>query len=213
MDNDADDIRKMRAIKKAQQLTAIAAEKLAKAKREARMARAQLKQSTARAPAWHAHRLSAHDREIGYNGEMSEARYYLRSMQPRQYYYMLKEYAPENPSCSIAELELIAVKDNLTSWTEQGKMALYEKARRAYEEECKSFERWAAENPDKKTWRDKPASKLQWMLILRTVDALELNQTPSRLTRGEAHDWLKINGANVRFEPELHSPANDASES
>jgi hypothetical protein len=76
---------------------------------------------------------------------------------------------------------------------------LHEQARQAYEAECRKFEAWQEAHPDDVGWREKPATKAQWMLIRRTVDRLRLNELPKRITCGEAHDWLESHDANVRF--------------
>ena len=129
MDIEREQERYRRALRKAEEMATKAAEKLAKVQKEARMARSRLKSSTARAPTWHAYRLSAQDRDAGFTGEMSEARHYLRSLLPRQYVDILQSHVTANPGVSIVQIEFTAVQANLESWTEKGKEILFQKAR------------------------------------------------------------------------------------
>ena len=198
--HDREGDRRRRELRKAEALKAELEAKLAELRRRARSARSRLK-STTRHETWHVHRLAAQDRQAGYDGEMAEARHYLRSLPTRLYIEAIAQFARAMPDAPIVEVEVTAVRANLDGWTEASKAMLYERARQAYEAECRSFETWAADHPGEQDWRDRPATRPQWMLIRRTVEALQLNDMPSRLNCGEAYDWLQQHGANVRFRP------------
>jgi len=198
--DDREEDGRRRERRKAEIKEAEMAAKLAELRRQARSARSRLL-STTRHDTWHAHRLAAQDRQAGYDGEMSEARHYVRALPARDYVAAIAPFAKTMPDAPVVEVEVAAVRANLDNWTEKGKVLLYERARVAYEAECRSFETWAADHPGEKGWRDRPATRPQWMLIRRTVETLQLNDMPSRLSCGEAYDWLQSHGANVRFHP------------
>lgn len=201
---DTEEERRRRELHRAEAEAAKLEQKLAELRRKARSARSRLK-STTRHETWHARRLAAQDRQAGYDGEMAEARHFLRSMPLSAYTKALEPYAEVYPETSVVELEVMAVNANLHDWTAAGKALLLDLARARYAEECRTFEAWLKEHPNEKGWRDKPATRAQWMLIWRTVEALKLNDRPERLTRGEAHDWLQEHGANVRLRgPDRH---------
>ena len=197
---DREEDRRRRELRQAEMKEAEAAAKLAELRRQARSARSRLL-STTRHETWHAHRLAAQDRQAGYDGEMSEARHYVRSRTAKDYVAVISPFARAMPDAPVVEVEVAAVRANLDAWTERGKALLYERARIAYATECRSFESWATDHPGEKDWRERPATRPQWMLIRRTVEALHLNDMPSRLNCGEAYDWLQSYGANVRFRP------------
>jgi hypothetical protein len=195
---DTDEERRRRELHKAEAETAKLEQRLAELRRKARSARSRLK-STTRHETWHARRLAAQDRQAGYDGEMAEARHYVRWLPMSAYVRALQPFAEANPNTSVVELEVMAVQANLDDWTTAGKGLLLDLARARYADECRTFEAWLKDHPGEKDWRDKPATRAQWMLIWRTVEALKLNDRPERLTRGQAHDWLQEHGANVRL--------------
>lgn len=195
---DTEEERRRRDLHKAEAETAKLEQKLAELRRKERSARTRLK-STTRHETWHARRLAAQDRQAGYDGEMAEARHYVRSLTPQAYVKALQPFAAAHQDASIVEVEVLAVRANFEEWTARGKALLLDLARARYADECRTFEAWQKEHPDETGWRDKPATRAQWMLIWRTIEALNLNDRPERLTRGQAHDWLQEHGANVRL--------------
>lgn len=172
--------------------------KKAEVLRQKRAAKNKLLNSTSRHPYWHGMKLSAHDREIGFDGAMADAHYELRNRTFTEYLAAIEPIADAMPGASVAEIEFAAVSQNLEEWTKRGEAALFEKARTNYLKECAEFARWSEEHPEEKHLRDRQATRDQWMLIRRTVEALDI-EMPTRLTCGAAHDWLAANGANVRF--------------
>jgi len=196
---DRNEERRRRALLERQEATARQKEKLEVLRRKERAAKAQLLGSTTRHENWHAHRLVYQDRQAGYVGEMAEARYWVRSLTPDLYREAIAPYADAMHGASIIAVEVAAVRANLNDWARRGQDVLYEQARAAYEEECRSFAAWQAAHPDETDWRDAPATRKQWMLIRRTVDRLEGVAMPVRLKAGEAHDWLERHDANLRF--------------
>jgi hypothetical protein len=210
VDFEREEDRRRRELRKAEEKAAKAAARHAESKKQARAAHARLLASTARHETWHAYRLSAQDRAAGFTGEMSEARHYLRSLPARDYVRELAPFAQEAPETAIVEIELKAVLANLAGWIAKGRERLYEAARAAYKAECANFSEWAANNPGADQWKDKPATRAQWMLIRRTAVALDLDDVPTKLSRGDAHDWLDRNGANIRYKGAGHTPGLDA---
>ncbi|GLV20992.1 hypothetical protein TomMM35A_08520 [Sphingobium sp. TomMM35A] len=198
MNCDRDEDRRRRALRKRQEATARLQAKLDQSRRQERNARSQLLNTT-RHPTWHAHRLAYQDRQAGFDGEMSEARYYLRALPLSRYTEAITPFAEINPDAGVVLLEVAAVRANLEEWTARGKAQLYQQAQTAYVEECRSFAHWQQANPDEKDWRNQPATRAQWMLIRRTADRLNIADMPLRLKRGEAHAWLERHGANLRF--------------
>lgn len=207
---DRDEERRRRELRKAEAETAKLQAKLAELRRNERSARSRLLSGT-RHETWHAHRLAYQDRQAGYDGEMAEAPYYLRALPADRYVQAILPYADRMPEGGVVDIEVLAVRDNLEAWTKKGQALLHERARLKYEEECRAFDTWAADHPDAKSWRDRPATRAQWMLIRRTVEALDLPETPSRISCGEAFDWLQRHGANVRFRPPtvVDNPGDD----
>lgn len=156
-------------------------------------------ESTTKHSRWHAERLSYQDRECGYSGDDAEARYYVRAQPAETYFVLIKPFIIDKTQTTLLEAEVAAVRENHAEWTKLGKQLLFERARVAYEAEYEGFVSWQHANPDKTSWRIKAATKNQWMLIQRTADWLGRDDIPERVNRGEAHDWLERNGANVRL--------------
>lgn len=157
---DRDEERRRRALRERQEATARLREKIAELRRQERNARSQLL-STTRHPTWHAHRLAYQDRQAGYDGEMAEARYYVRALPLPDYVAAITPFAEANPGAGVVTIEAEAVRANLTDWTRRGKALLYEQARSAYEKECAAFADWQQTHPEEKHWRDQPATRGQ----------------------------------------------------
>ena len=139
----------------------------------------------------HGTRVAVDDFGIGYSSLS-----YLRELPIRDYVDALRSYAREGMPLIV--IEVAAVRANLTDWTARGEQMLLERARIKYEKECASFEAWQQANSGNDDWRRKPATQAQWFLIGRTADALDIDM-PRRLNCGEAYDWLKAHGANLRL--------------
>jgi hypothetical protein len=197
MEFDRHEERRRREWRKAQEEAVRKRAELQKAEQKARSARQRLLNTT-KHENWHRMRLAAHDREVGYTGEMASARFYLRELPPREYFNTLLAFAQQMQGASLINVEVAAVRANLEDWTARGDALLLDRARRKYEQECASFEAWQAANPGRDDWRRKPATRAQWFLIARTADALGI-ATPTRLSCGEAHDWLTRHGGNLRL--------------
>ncbi|NMW32735.1 hypothetical protein HKD42_11745 [Altererythrobacter sp. RZ02] len=158
--------------------------------------------ATTKSDKWHAMALTAEARRIGFTGEHAEALFHLRNLSLSDYVEAVTPFANAKAEASILSVEYDAVRANYTDWTELGKHQHWDRARREYEAEVEGFKKWQAENPDKTSWRDKPATKNQYFLIWRTAEHLGIQQ-PLNLKCGEAHDWLDNHDANLRFRAAL----------
>ena len=154
--------------------------------------------TTTKSDKWHAMALTAEARRVGFNGEHAEALFHLHSLPLSDYVEAVTPFANATPEASIMCVEYDAVQANFTDWTKLGKHKHWDRTRREYEAEVESFKKWQADNPDKTSWRDKPATKNQYFLIWRTAEQLAIQQ-PLNLNCGEAHDWLSKHDANLRF--------------
>lgn len=145
-----------------------------------------------------AYALYAQHEDAGYNGTHASPLFYLRSLDLDRYAATLRPFANAKPGRALIEVEHEAVTANFEEWTRKGQKIYHEKEVRAYEMDCESFERWQAENSDHKGWRDLPATRRQYFLMWRTGMVRDIDY-PKMTKRGEAHDWLKENGANIRL--------------
>jgi len=92
-------------------------------------------------------------------------------------------------------------KGNLSPTEQAAAVALSKQLLATYAAELESFRAWQRENPDNLAWRKKPATRAQVFLIARLAVARGI-ESPSRLNRGDAHDWIEHNGGNPRLEPD-----------
>lgn len=79
----------------------------------------------------------------------------------------------------------------------RGRQSTYLRARARYHADCESFAAFDAQD-ELKRWRGLPPTSRQGFLAAATARALSLHQ-PDFFTRGEAADWLRRHGANLRF--------------
>ena len=179
-----------------------AEEKAATLKRATRSAKSRLL-ATTKSEKWHRMTLAWLEREVGYTGEMASARVWLRHQPIREYGHLLAPFAQNLPAATNIEIEVAAVKANFEDWNAKGNALLLDRAKRAYAAELESFRAWQRENPDKLGWRKKSATRAQGFLINRLAIAVGI-ELPSRLNRGDAHDWIVHNGGNPRLEPATH---------
>ncbi|EZP70385.1 hypothetical protein BV96_03350 [Sphingomonas paucimobilis] len=197
MDFNAEELRRRRAFEGARDAKAKADARAAKARQKVRAAKARLN-ATMRSEQWHRMSLGWLDREAGYTGEMASARVFLRTLPIRDYIQQISPYAASMPDATNIQMEAAAVRDNLDVWTKRGDALLLERARGDYAAECASFDKWERDNPDKGGWRTQKSTRAQWLLMLRTADALGI-APPRSANRGEAHDWLRAHGGNLRL--------------
>ncbi|WP_420606759.1 hypothetical protein [Novosphingopyxis sp.] len=180
---------------------------MAEVQRQVREAQRKLS-SKIRHSLWHNTILSYQLREVGFDGEDGEALYYLKQLDPLTYFEQIKAVIDPSQSLTIVELEYKAVKANHDEWTKSGKRIHFEQERAQYLADCESFRQWEAENPSERSWREKPATRRQYFLIMRTAEKLEVEK-PVRLKCGEAHDWLAEHGANLRLQSEASIKHSD----
>lgn len=89
---------------------------------------------------------------------------------------------------------------NSLALNEMGLAVLHQRRSDEYHADCA---RWNAQSEAVKrgAWRERPPTRGQRMLILRTVETLGIS-LPGKLTRGEAHDWIEAHGGNLRYATE-----------
>ena len=175
--------------------------KLAELKRSARTAKSRLLSSTTKSETWHRMTLGWLDRDAGYDGEMASARVWLRSLPIDAYVRTLAPFAGTMPDATNLEIEVATVKANLADWTARGDALILDRARRAYAADTASFAQWQRDHPDHEDWRKKAPTRSQGFLISRIAAALSV-ETPMRMNRGEAHDWIAGHGGNPRLAPQ-----------
>lgn len=106
----------------------------------------------------------------------------------------------EGGSQSIGEViaqQVAAHRDRLTAI---GKDILFERQKAKHEEDCA---RWEAQSEAVKQgkWRAARPTRDQRIRMIRTADQLQI-ELPGELTRGEAHDWIRDHGGNLRYNKE-----------
>ena len=197
MEYDREAARRRRDYEKALAAKAQLEEKLAKLSRDARNAKSRLL-ATTKSEQWHRMTLGWLDREAGYTGEMAPARVWLRHQTIHDFIELLAPHAATMPAATNIEIEVAAVRANLDDWSARGEALLLDRAKAAYAEDLASFARWQREHPGEDGWRRKPATRAQGFLVSRTAATLGID-APLRLTRGDAFDWLKRHGGNLRL--------------
>ncbi len=180
---------------------------LAEINREKRAAESRLK-AVSKHENWHSRILALPMREVDLTGEDGPAFYYLKQLSAKEYFGSISAVAADE------EKRMLSPNWNMQpwrrnhgqNWTRRGEAIHFEKQKQKYQDECLSFAQWQAENPDKTGWRDKPATRLQYFLMWRTAQRLNI-QTPVNIKRGEAYDWLSERDANLRFNDEARATA------
>lgn len=199
MEYDREEMRRRREYEEALAAQKKLEEKLAGLKRAARTAKGRLLSSTTRSETWHRMSLGWLDRNAGYDGEMASARVYLRWLPIHDYLQALLPFAAEMPDdAANVEIEVAAVRANLDDWTARGNALLLDRAKRDYAAEAASFAAWQRDNPGRDAWRKKPPTRSQGFLVARMAAALNL-EPPTRMNRGDAHDWIADHGGNPRL--------------
>ncbi|WP_257555392.1 hypothetical protein [Sphingobium sp. CFD-2] len=207
MHYDREESRRRRLLEKAQAEQKELEQKLAKQKQVARNAKARLL-ATTRSEQWHRMSLAWIDRDAGYDGEMATARVWLRNMPPNDYIAIIAKFAEKMPDATNLQVEVAAVQANREAWNFMGDMLLLDRAKQAYAADAAKFRAWQQEHPDS-GWRKKPATRSQGFLISRMCAVLEI-EAPTRMNRGEAHDWIERNGGNPRLVAEPDAPVSPA---
>lgn len=171
--------------------------KAAQNQRELRRLQKQ-KQAIEHHPDWHKYALGAERYVQGYLGHMAPACAYLWSLPFGEYRDAIGLVVPlENDT--IARIELEAIKDNLADWTSRGEAIILRREADRYWADHDAFGKWQSDHPDHENWRKLPITGRQSWLMERTADALDID-APPKLSRGHAHDWLRDQGANLRFQ-------------
>lgn len=168
--------------------------------REARKALARhLNASKSKHEKWHRYKLSYYDSVAGFTGELADARDELRRMPVAKYIQLLQAGCPADVnSVPLIEAELAAVMHHRDPLTAAAKKRYFERDYEVYHEALASWQAAERADPNKSAWRDKPATREQWQIIDRIV-AMNGLDSPGKLKRGEAHDWIAANGGNPRY--------------
>lgn len=210
---DDEEARRRRELEAARQEEAKLREKLDKLKQKTRSAKSRLN-STTKHETWHAHRLAHLDRLAGYTGEMASARIFVRSLSFGDYFNALRPFAENMNTSNVLEIEFAAVQHNLDAWHVEGEKIVLDRERKAVEADRAKWEEYQSKHPDMR-WRERPMTRRQYFLVLRTADHLGVEAPRTNLTRGEAFDWLDQHGANLRLrrnpEPSSAPPAGPSS--
>lgn len=173
--------------------------KLAELKREARSAKSRLLAATTKSEPWHKFTLGSLDRDAKYAGEQASARLYVRSLSWEDYCPLMAGMAARMPAGTRnIDIEYALVCEHEESWSSMGDALLLQRAKVAYTADVASFRKWERENPDSDGWRRKPATRGQGFLIARMAQTLGIDP-PTRLNRGDAHDWITDHGGNLRL--------------
>lgn len=91
----------------------------------------------------------------------------------------------------------LAVQADTEYLARRGRRSEFLRARARYLDRCRSFAEFDA-NDLIKSWRRLPPTARQGHLILETARQLAV-AAPHLKTRGEAADWLRLRGANLRY--------------
>ena len=201
-DSDLEKLR--RAQREAEREAAAARKKLAAARKAARAASGKAAKVTSSRSS-SAHAIYTQHEEVGYTAEHAGALYYVRSLGLDEYVSALRPFAETKRGTTMLAIEYDAVIANFEKWTRRGETLHHENEVRAYEKDCEAFDRWQAENPDEKGWRELPATRRQYFLMWRTAMAQDI-EYPRMTKRGVAHDWLTENGANLRLRQTVAPP-------
>lgn len=172
-------------------------EQLAQAEADKRAAERR-ERAVATHPAAVAMALSAPLRQEGLGAEHADALNFALSLPIEQFLREVESRAGAKPGASVAHLVAEIVKSGQDELRLKGRNLALEREWLAYERECESFAAWQKANPDKTSWRSKPASRAQYFLMWRTAEALGIRAI-GNCKSGDAHDWLMHHGANLRL--------------
>ncbi len=196
MQFDKTDRRRQQRLQKAKIAAERLSEKIKELKAREREARAAIRAGTARHETWHRMALAYPERLAGFHGELASARMYLSHLRMTDYVHAVAEF--DRPGRTKVDVELAAVLENREEWTRQGERLVLERARLDYEAECASFDARRADMTKSDDWRAKRPTALQGFLIERIAHYLEID-APHGLSRGQAADWIRHHGGNLRL--------------
>jgi hypothetical protein len=142
--------------------------------------------------------LSAPLRQVGLTADAADALDYLLSMPIGRFGSLIQAAVEAEPETSVASFIRDTIQTKHAELSEAGRKLALTREWLAYKQDCESFAAWQRDNPDKVSWRTKPASRAQYFLMWRTAQYLGIDPLV-RCKRGEAHDWLMLHGANLRL--------------
>lgn len=142
--------------------------------------------------------LSAPLRNAGMTADVADALDYMLSMPLKQFGELIQAAVAVEPETSAVSFIRNFIEKQHDELNEKGRRLALAREWLAYKQDCESFAAWQKANPDKLSWRTKPASRAQYFLIWRTAEYLGIEPLLN-CKSGEAHDWLMENGANLRL--------------
>lgn len=142
--------------------------------------------------------VSAPLRQEGIGSEHADALNFVLSLPIEQFMEEAEARVGSKPTASVAHLVAEIVKSGQEELGLKGRDLALEREWRAYEWQCENFAAWQKANPEKTSWRSKPASRAQYFLMWRTAEALGIRAI-GNCKSGDAHDWLVKHGANLRL--------------
>ncbi|NCP14626.1 MAG: hypothetical protein GW858_10760 [Sphingomonadales bacterium] len=142
--------------------------------------------------------LSAPFRTAGLTADTADALNYVLSLPLKQFGELIEAAVAVEPETSVISFICNSIEKQPDELNEKGRRLALAREWFAYKKDCESFVAWQKANPDKLSWRTKPASNAQYFLMWRTAQYLGIEQ-PFNCKSGEAHDWLMEHGANLRL--------------
>jgi hypothetical protein len=122
----------------------------------------------------------------------------LMSVGPARLAALLAEAALTRPNSYVSRLWPILIDANRAEYEARGRYVSWQRRWATYREEADS---WAAREPDATGWRALHMTSGQRYLV-RDCAILRRVEIPDEMDRGQAHDWLMLNGANTVFRKE-----------
>lgn len=142
--------------------------------------------------------LSAPFRAAGMTADTADALNYILSLPLKQFGELIQTAIAVEPETSVVLFIRNLIEKQHDGLNDKGRKLALSREWLAYKQDCESFAAWQKANPEKLSWRTKPASKAQYFLIWRTAQYLGIEPL-FKCKSGEAHDWLMKHGANLRL--------------
>lgn len=147
---------------------------------------------------YHRMKLAYYDRQQGFEGRHADARDELRRLPLAEYCRVVQEGVADPARITLVAAELATVKRHLDGLTERANKRYLARDEAEYRETQAKWEEHHRSHPNAGGWRGKPATREQWILIDRIVSVIGVDR-PGKMTRGEAHDWIRGHGGNPRY--------------
>lgn len=156
--------------------------------------------------------LGAEDYRLDLRACHAPARLALRSMPLPLYVEALDDLFSADESLSVAQLEAKYIIEHDAELKSEGERIVLLREIEAYEAECRSWEEKKGGLIASGKWRDAKVSVKQAWLVERTCQHLRLELRPKLAKRGDAHDWLADQGANLRLKTDGAGDRSEAAQ-